>query len=141
MIKEQQSIDTLQNRFAFVVAKISLAIAIIKLDFHLLSICKRITFEKEMENKLKRKNNFLLNWKEYDRSYYFPFDFDFKPNGIPFGSNSKGKLFPRSLHWIWEETETYFCDCVTNESRNLFPPIAGAACKNKRENIFWRTKL
>ena len=31
---------------------------------------------------------------EYDRGDRFPFDFE--PNGIPFGSNSKGKLSPRS---------------------------------------------
>ena len=30
----------------------------------------------------------------YDRDDNFPFDF--KPNGIPFGSKSKGKLSPRS---------------------------------------------
>ena len=30
----------------------------------------------------------------YDRGDSFPFDF--KPNGIPFGSKSKGKLSPRS---------------------------------------------
>ena len=30
----------------------------------------------------------------YDRGDSFPFDFE--PNGIPFGSKSKGKLSPRS---------------------------------------------
>ena len=30
----------------------------------------------------------------YDRGDSFPFDF--KPNGMPFGSKSKGKLSPRS---------------------------------------------
>ena len=30
----------------------------------------------------------------YDRGDSFPFDFE--PNRIPFGSNSKGKLSPRS---------------------------------------------
>ena len=30
----------------------------------------------------------------YDRGDSFPFDFE--PNGIPFGSKSKGKLLPRS---------------------------------------------
>ena len=30
----------------------------------------------------------------YDRSDRFPFDFE--PNGIPFGSKSKGNLSPRS---------------------------------------------
>ena len=30
----------------------------------------------------------------YDRGASFPFDFE--PNGIPFGSKSKGKLSPRS---------------------------------------------
>ena len=30
----------------------------------------------------------------YDRGDSFPFDFE--PNGVPFGSKSKGKMFPRS---------------------------------------------
>ena len=30
----------------------------------------------------------------YDRGDSFPFDFE--PNGVPFGSKSKGKLSPRS---------------------------------------------
>ena len=36
---------------------------------------------------------FLLHCMGYDRCDIFPFDFE--PNGIPFGSKSKGKLSPR----------------------------------------------
>ena len=38
--------------------------------------------------------HFLSHWMGYDRGDSFPFDF--QPNGIPFGSKSKGKLSPRS---------------------------------------------
>ena len=38
--------------------------------------------------------HFLSHWMGYDRGDSFPFDF--KPNGIPFGSKSKGKMSPRS---------------------------------------------
>ena len=38
--------------------------------------------------------HFLSNWMGYDRGDSFPFDIE--PNGIPFGSKSKGKLSPRS---------------------------------------------
>jgi len=41
-----------------------------------------------------RKLYFHSNWMGYDRGDSFPFDFE--PNGIPFGSTSKGKLTPRS---------------------------------------------
>ena len=37
--------------------------------------------------------HFLSHWMGYDREDSFPFDFE--PNGFPFGSESKGKLFPR----------------------------------------------
>jgi len=56
---------------------------------------------------------FLSNWIEYDRGDCFPFDFEpngiqfgskskGKPNGITFGSKSKGKPSPRSYP-IWFE--------------------------------------
>ena len=38
--------------------------------------------------------HFLSHWMGYDRGDSFPFDF--KPNGISFGSKSKGKPSPRS---------------------------------------------
>ena len=38
--------------------------------------------------------HFLSHWMGYDRGDSFPFDFE--PNGIAFGSKSKGKLSPRS---------------------------------------------
>ena len=38
--------------------------------------------------------HFLSHWMENDRGDSFPSDFE--PNGIPFGSKSKGKLSPRS---------------------------------------------
>ena len=41
-----------------------------------------------------RKLYFLSYWMGYDHGDSFPFDFE--PNGIPFGSKSKGKLSPRS---------------------------------------------
>ena len=39
---------------------------------------------------------FLSQWMGYDRGDSFPFQFSFRPNGIPFSSKSKGKLAPRS---------------------------------------------
>ena len=42
---------------------------------------------------------------EYDRGDSFPFNFE--PNGIPFGSKSKGKLSPRSYPIECERNWTY----------------------------------
>ena len=42
----------------------------------------------------------LSNRMGYDRGECFSFDFE--PNGIPFGSKSKGKLSPRSYHIQWD---------------------------------------
>jgi len=46
--------------------------------------------------------NFLSNLMGYDRGVSFPFDVE--PNGIPFGSKSKGKLSPRSypIQFEWK---------------------------------------
>ena len=41
----------------------------------------------------------------YDRGDSFPFDFE--PNGIPFGSKSKGKLSPRSYPIQYERKWKY----------------------------------
>ena len=43
----------------------------------------------------------LSQWKGYDRGDSFPFNFE--PNGIPFGSESKGKLSPRSYPIQYEK--------------------------------------
>ena len=48
---------------------------------------------------------------EYDRGDNF--DFDFEPNGISFGSNTKKKpattiIFNSNLKELW----IYFCECV-----------------------------
>ena len=58
----------------------------------------------------------LPNWKEYDRSDSFPyliisiwnkysFPFGFEPNGIPFGSESKGKLSLRSYSFQFKRSQ------------------------------------
>ena len=48
--------------------------------------------------------HFLSHWMGYDRGDSFIFDFE--PNGIPFGSKSKGILSPRSYpiqcEWKWK---------------------------------------
>ena len=41
----------------------------------------------------------------YDRGDSLPFDFE--PNGIQFGSKSKGKLSPRSYPFQWERKWKY----------------------------------
>ena len=41
----------------------------------------------------------------YDRDDSFPFDFE--PNGIPFGSKSKGRLSPRSYPIQYERKMKY----------------------------------
>ena len=60
----------------------------------------------------------------YDRGDSIPFDFE--PNGIPFGSNSKGKLSPRSYPIQFERKWKYsFFQC-----RAVF----------NLENIYWDEK-
>ena len=49
--------------------------------------------------------HFLSHWMKYDRGDSYPFDF--KPNGFPFGSKSKGKLSPRSYPIQFERKRNY----------------------------------
>ena len=49
----------------------------------------------------------------YDRDYSFPIDFE--PNGIPFGSESKGKLSSRSYPIQCERNWKYSILSVSHE--------------------------
>ena len=53
--------------------------------------CRWNTWQRTLR---KLYSPFLSNWMGYDRGDSFPFDFE--PNGIPFGSKSKGNLLPWS---------------------------------------------
>ena len=48
----------------------------------------------------------------FNRGDSFPFDFE--PNGIPFGSKSKGKLSPRSYPIQFERKGKQFCECIAS---------------------------
>ena len=54
---------------------------------------------------LKNKLVYCFHFYEYDRGDSFPFDFE--PNGIPFGSKSKGKLSRRSYSIQYERKWKY----------------------------------
>ena len=63
---------------------------------------------------------FLSHWMGYDHGDSFPFDSE--PNGIPFGSKSKGKLSPRS----------YPIQCERNFKYNFLSEswgMSGAPCR------------
>ena len=56
--------------------------------------------------------HFLSHWMGYDRGDGFPFNFE--PNGIPFGSKSKGILSPRSYTIRFERKwESSFLSAMT----------------------------
>ena len=62
-------------------------------------MCLRFKYTKQQTSKIRRqftlrKLYFLSDLMGYDSGDSFLFDFE--PNGIPFGSKSKGKLSPRS---------------------------------------------
>ena len=62
----------------------------------------------------------------YDRGDSFPFDFD--PNGIPFGSKSKGKLSPRSYPIQCERKYSFLSVVFPDRNvRALFGRAATAA--------------
>ena len=58
----------------------------------------------------------------YDRADSFPFDFE--PIGIPFGSQSKGKLSPRSYpiqcerKWKYSFLSVDWCLTIRTQQRN-----------------------
>ena len=65
--------------------------------------------------------HFLLNWMEYDRGDSFPFDL--KPNVFPFGSKSKGKLFPLQVFSV------YACSPPDGTRSTAIVPARGAVTK------------
>ena len=65
---------------------------------------------------------FLSHWMVYDRGDGFPFDFE--PNGIPFGSKSKGKLSPRS-YTIQYERKWKHSFLSVQPSERLAPIMGG----------------
>ena len=60
-------------------------------NYIIVHIIKLVLFSHTLK---KLAFHFLSNSMEFDRGDSFPFDFE--PNGIPFGSKSKGKLLPRT---------------------------------------------
>ena len=58
--------------------------------------------------------HFLANWMGYGRGDSFPLDF--KPNGNPFGSKSKGNLSPRSYPIQCERNWKYNCLSVARKT-------------------------
>ena len=57
---------------------------------------------------------FHSNSKEYDRSDSFPFDYE--PNGIPFGSRSKGKLSVQSFPFQFERKKNLIFSVIVSKT-------------------------
>ena len=67
---------------------------------------------------VKTDHNNRSKWLHFHKYLTRNFPFDFEPNGILFGSKSKGKLSPLSYH-MWKEIEYEFSQCTVRETKKV----------------------
>ena len=89
------------------------------------------------------ENYISISFHIYDRGDSFPFDFE--PNGIPFGSKSKGKLSPRSYLIQCERKWKYIFSSAAAENPPYSVARAGLnycrilyACSKSEAFMLWQ---